>query len=210
MHSWTMKGIAAATIAGMSLALAAAGASAAPITYIFGTGNNTGLGTGNLGTTNVTVTVDGLMLDITSSPGNINRQAANGLGVQGGNADQSVGDGESLIFEILNSPGSASLLSGLIFEKSGSGAESGAGSFDLFVDDVFNQTVSWAAGGANSQVLENINASGLKYEFRGVAVDDTVAFRVTQLTFQVPEPGTLAIVGLGLVGLGIARRRRTA
>ena len=35
-----------------------------------------------------------------------------------------------------------------------------------------------------------------------------VAFETERV--QVPEPGTLAIFGLGLVGLGFARRRKAA
>ncbi len=36
------------------------------------------------------------------------------------------------------------------------------------------------------------------------------SFKAVQWQVQVPEPGTLAIFGLGLLGLGIARRRKGA
>ena len=77
------------------------------------------------------------------------------------------------------------------------------------------------AGGAVADVFVPVTSPGAG--FFGVLNTDgftTVSFQVTQseiLEFDyiqwgtaVPEPGTLAILGLGLVGFGFARRRQAA
>ena len=44
----------------------------------------------------------------------------------------------------------------------------------------------------------------------GRAVDLHRAYTIDTVQFQVPEPTTLAIFGLGLAGLGFARRKKAA
>lgn len=59
--------------------------------------------------------------------------------------------------------------------------------------------------------INNIGVSGPRGGFSGGSWDYTFTFDVSgETTTNVSEPTTLAILGLGLVGLGFARRRRSA
>jgi hypothetical protein len=67
---------------------------------------------------------------------------------------------------------------------------------------------TWNAGASTSALIEirNANTAGGGNDF---ALDE-IYFGETIFSNPIPEPGTLLIVSVGLIGLGIARRRRTA
>ena len=55
-----------------------------------------------------------------------------------------------------------------------------------------------SAGNYNLQILREDHGGGTGFDILATA------------TAAVPEPGTLALLGLGLAGLGFSRRRRPA
>ena len=59
-----------------------------------------------------------------------------------------------------------------------------------------------SAGGTYSIYMENDWSSSGNVDYN----DFTIAFQ----PMDVPEPGTLAVISLGLIGLGIMRRKRAA
>lgn len=54
--------------------------------------------------------------------------------------------------------------------------------------------------------LYGLGLTGTMFDI--VAEDFSDDFRLVRATFWIPEPGTLAVFGVGLAGLGLARRKR--
>lgn len=139
---------------------------------------------------------DGVSMSVSSIGGGMNNNS-NGIGVNNPPAADAIGLSEELKFVF--APNTAVFLSSLIFEKNSTGPDAGAGSFDLFIDNVFSGTISWAAGAGNAQVLEMFSGTPSGMELR--VVGKSGAFRLSTLNVQVPEPFILTLMGFGLAGI---------
>lgn len=82
------------------------------------------------------------------------------------------------------------------------GNEGPCGDFDLFVDGVLQDNYA-----AIDDLMFGSALSGTSFEVAHTGPEPG-GFAIGSVTASVPEPGTLALLGLGLAGLGASYRRR--
>ena len=163
----------------------------------------------------VTLRVDGF--DNTPANANVNN-AYGGLGVIGSGSSALNPPRERLTFRIINP--------GLFTQFSLYSVQFGRGGGTLDGDDMARiafpatalPSIDVAVGDLTGAVWMAGTPIGLTFphtnpqvSIRAIGPTEDDVFRVGKITLQaVPEPGTYALVGFGLIGLALIRRRRRA
>lgn len=114
---------------------------------------------------------------------------------------------------ITNTPGSVAsiLFASAVHDISFTWATAGGNDFYADIFDAANNLVASFFYDNNTGVsangVANLAGSGIyRLEFH----DGGATVAIDTLTYSVPEPGTLALLGIGLAGLGFARRGKKA
>ncbi len=173
----------------------AGSASAAPVTFEFDSATS-----GVHLVTSPSMSQMGTTVTMSGSADLYNTRQGVGVGM-----DAYTSTGESVSFTF--TPNAVSLLSGIVFEsaRSMSGSDfriSGDGT-ELTNISFINEFIT--TGGTFLTSLNFNNWSATTFEFAGMSDN---GFRVKSLTVDVPEPGMIALMGMGLLMAGVATRRR--
>ncbi len=198
-----MKNFARVALAAVAMTAAAA-ANAMLLEYGFadGMGNREATGPLLYQSNGVDLTITGAA---SGSAAAVHINGDSGLGVAGNAVAEGnrLGVGESLILSF--NPGPVTLLRAITFDTVSNNEPI---SFALFVDGILAGTFNdlSADGQAFQSVdLTGVNTLGSVFTIQGLVGDE--GFRVAGIRAQMPEPGLLALFGLGLLGMAASRRR---